>query len=133
MRPGGRAVTEAAARRVTKLLRERVGEGLRTVVTVGSDDFEVHYLRDDLAQEYSRETFAAVVDTFRLEQPQLSPGTGTLPVGERRAVVHYHEEAFVVQLPVAADESVLVSLTPDAGRDLLTFLETCRRLVQEAA
>lgn len=72
-----------------------------------------------------------MVDTFRLEDPFLSPGIESRPVGERRGIVHYHENAFVIQFPVSASESILISLSPDAGRDLMDFLETCRQKVVE--
>lgn len=37
------------------------------------DGFKVSYLDDDLTQRDSRDTFAEVTDTFRLEQPFVNP------------------------------------------------------------
>lgn len=118
-----------AAERITDYLQDRVGGGLRTVVIVGEDGWEVCHLRRDLREEYTEETYDEVVGTFRLEHPFLAPETESRPVGKRHAIVHYHEHAFVVQFPLSETESILVSLTPETGRNLLRFIENCRRLI----
>lgn len=118
-----------SAQRATEYVTDRVGDGLRTVVVVEEDGMEIEYLRDDLKREYSEESFADVVDTFRLEQPFMSPDLESRPVGERRAIVHYHENAFVLQFPLSPSESILISLTPESGRNLLSFIEKCHQLI----
>lgn len=120
-----------AAERVTDYLEDKIGEGLRTVVIVEPDDFEISYLDEALKRRYSQDSFSQVVDTFRLERPFLDPDIDDLPVGERRAIVHYHENAFVLQFPFSETETILISVTREVGRDLLGFIETCRQLVQE--
>lgn len=115
-----------AARRVTEFLHDRIGTDLRTVVIIREEGHDIHYLREDLQERYDGETYGDVVDTFRLEDPYMSPGIEDRPVGERRGIVHYHEHAFVIQFPVSDGESVLISLSRDSGRNLLQFLETCR-------
>lgn len=127
---GGSMVHEAA-RRVTEYLLDTVGDDLRTVTIVRPDDFDVTYLSDALKREYSAETFATVVDTFRLNQPLFSPDIEGAPVGERRAILHYHEHAFVLQFPFSATETILISVDRDVGRDLLGFIEDCRQLVRD--
>lgn len=118
-----------AAERVTERLVDEVGNGLRTVVVVRPTGHDVVYLDDGLKRVYTEETFGEVVDTFRLEEPFLSPGIDGRPVGERRAILHYHTNAFVLQFPFSDDETILISVDPDVGRDLLGFIETCRALV----
>lgn len=120
-----------AARQVTEFLHDRIGADLRTVVVIREEGHDIHYLREDLRERYDGETYGDVVDTFRLEDPYMSPGVESQPVGERRGIVHYHEHAFVIQFPVSDAESVLISLSRDSGQNLLEFLETCRRRVVE--
>ena len=122
-------MVQSAAQRLTDHLQNRIEEGLRTVVVIREDGFDVEYLRKDLSGEYTRETFGEVVDRFRLKEPFMAPGIESRPVGERRAIVHYHRNAFVIQIPYSDSESILISLTPDTGRDLLDFVEECRRKV----
>lgn len=119
-----------AARRLTEFLRETVGDGLRTVVIVQPDDYTIHHLRDDLRSRYNETTYQQVVDSFRLNDPFFSPGIEGSPVGTRHAVVHYHENAFVFQFPFSAEETILASVAPEVGQDLLGFIEECRRFVQ---
>lgn len=118
-----------AAERVTDRLVSELGDGLRTVVIVSPSGFDVHHLNEQLRREYSREQFAKVVDTFRLDQPLFSPGIEGEPVGERQAVLHYHENAFVLQLPCSEEDTILISVDPNVGRDLLSFIDSCRDLV----
>ena len=124
-------MARTAAERTAAFVHDRIGEGLRTVVLVNEDDWEVAYLRDDLKAAYGQETYTEVVDAFRLEKGFISPGTTDHPVGERRALVHYHENAFVLQFPFSQTETILVSVTNDAGRDLMGFIETVRQVVHE--
>lgn len=120
-------MTDTGINRITEYVRDRAGDGLRTVVTVREDGWELQYLRSDLKAEYAEEEYTKVVNTFRFKNPFLSPGTEHHPVGKRRAIVHYHENAIVLQFPLEEYDSLLVSLTPAAGRDLLTFIEECRQ------
>lgn len=86
-------------------------------------------LRDVVQNQYSQEAFSAVVDSFRLDEPFLNPGTHERPVGERKAIDHYHNKAYVLQFPFSEWDSILVSLEREAGRDLLEFIEECRKRV----
>ena len=122
-------MVKAAAERVTEYLRDLVDDDLRAVVIVAEDDYELHHLAPDLRAKYSKDTFGKVVETFQLKQPLFSPDIREYPIGERRAVVHYHEHAFVLQFPYSAERTILISVTREVGRDLLGFIEECRKLV----
>lgn len=124
-------MVEDAAHRLTEHVLEQAGDGLRTVIVVADSGFEVSYLRDDLQATYTKEGFAEVVDAFRLENPFHSPGLTHQPVGERRALVHYHENACIIQIPYSETETILISLSREAGRDLVGFIESCRNIVIE--
>lgn len=117
-----------AAREVTEFVRGEVGSGVRTVAILGDGGWETTYLRQELQAADSEESYSKVVDFYDLDEPLSSPGIDE-PVGERRAIVHLHENAFVIQLPFSETETVLVSLSRDAGRNLLGFIEHCRELV----
>jgi hypothetical protein len=122
-------MVEATAVNLSNYLEDRVGNSLRTVVVVREKGFDIIHINDEVRKEYSQETFSEVVDTFRLEKPFLDPGTHERPIGERKALVHYHDKAFVIQFPFSERESILVSLNQETGRDLLEFIEECRKRV----
>lgn len=122
-------MVEDAAKRVTTFLLERVDDGLRTVVIIEDTTYEIVYLNEELREQYTPATFREVVDSFRLENPLFNPGIEDKPIGERRAIVHYHANAFVLQFPYSETESILISVHPDIGRDLLGFIDECRTYV----
>jgi hypothetical protein len=124
-------MVKETAKHLTEYVSDLVGDGLRTVVIVTEDDHNIHYLSDELQREYTNETYKAVVDTFRLDDPFLSDELAGTPVGERRALIDYHENACVIQLPFSESETVLISVSRDAGRDLIEFIESCRKIVRE--
>lgn len=124
-------MVEDAAERLSEYVYDRVGDGLRTVVIIREDDYKVHYLSDKLKRRYTQEAYTEVVDTFRLENPFLSPGLSGKPVGERRALIDYHENACVVQFPYSESETILLSVSREAGRNLIEFVESCREIVRD--
>ncbi|WP_435195050.1 hypothetical protein [Natronomonas sp. EA1] len=119
--------------RLTGYLLNEAGDGLRTVVVIHEDGYDTHYLRHDLRGEYTEDRFSEVVETFRDTSPSEAPDIEGTPIGTRRAVVTYHENAFVLQFPVSDSDSVLISLTADAGRDLLDFIESCQQITRADA
>lgn len=100
------------------------------MVVVHEDGLNVIHLREDSQREYTTERFAEVVDTFRIEEPLFSPGIEEDPVGERRALLPYHENACVLQLPYSNSVTILVSMGREAGRDLVEFVESCREILR---
>lgn len=124
-------MVEETAELLTEYVYDRVGDGLRTVVIVREDDYEITYLEDHLRQEYTKAEYTQVVDAFRLDDPFLSPGLSGKPVGERRALIDYHENACVIQFPYSATETILLSVSREAGQSLIEFIESCREIVRE--
>jgi hypothetical protein len=124
-------MVEETAELLTEYVYDRVGDGLRTVVIIREDDYEITYLKDDLRQQYTEEEYTQVVDAFRLENPFQSPGLAGKPVGERRALIDYHENACVIQFPYSETETILLSVSREAGQSLIEFVESCREIVRE--
>ena len=124
-------MVEETAQILAEYVYDLAGDGLRTVVIVTKDDHEIQYLRDDLKQNYTREGYTEVVDTFRLKNPFLSPDLAGKPIGERRAIINYHESACVIQLPFSESETILISVSRETAKDLIEFIESCREIVRE--
>lgn len=122
---------DGTAKLITEYVHGRAGSGLRAVVTIRNENHEIHYLSDGLKRDYSKETYAEVVDAFRLEEPFHSPGLTGKPIGERRALIDYHENACVIQLPYSGSKTILISVSREAARDLIEFIEACRNIVRD--
>jgi len=121
---------EDAAHRITTYLREQIDDGLRTVVVLRPDRWAGIYLRSDLQETYDGGSYEDVLDTFR-DGETFAFDDEIGEIGQRRALVHYYEEAFVFLFPFDDDEVILVSVEADAGRELLMFIETCRRQIYD--
>ena len=124
-------MVEETAERLTEYVYGRVGDGLRTVVIIRADDYEITYLDDHLRQQYTKAEYTQVVDAFRLDNPFLTPGLSGKPIGERRALIDYHENACVIQFPYSSTETILLSVSREAGQSLIEFVEACREIVRE--
>lgn len=122
-------MVEQTAKTLTGYLRNQVNGYLRMVLIVRESSYDVQYLRDDLRDEYTSETFERVVDFFRFDDPLTNPNLESEPIGERQAVVYCHKNAILIQFPFSETESILVGLSREAGTDLLGFLENCRERV----
>ncbi|WP_136717942.1 hypothetical protein [Halorientalis salina] len=120
------------ARRVTDHVLDQVGDELRTTAVLTPDDWEVVYLRDDLSEQYAPDEYEQALTAFRATTEVDQPAVETLPIGERRAVVHYHEHAFVLQFPYQPGKTVIVSVEPAVGSSLGSFIDECRELVDDA-
>ena len=117
-------VTSDSAVRLAEFAHRELGESLRTVVVVTEARFDPLYLREDLAETYTEETFSAVVQAFRAVPDDSLEGQS--PLGERHSVVHYYENAFVFQFDTADRDSVLLSVQSDVGTGLGAFIDDCR-------
>ncbi|ELZ60192.1 MULTISPECIES: hypothetical protein [unclassified Haloferax] len=117
------------AHRLAGYLSRRIGDGLRTVVIADDGGYGLEYIRDDLSERYTERTLTAAVTDLQVETSLSSPSSDSSPAGERRAVVYYYENAFVLQFPFSEAERIIISIGTDAGADLLRFIEDCRRIV----
>jgi hypothetical protein len=121
-------MVQEAAERVAEYAHDRCGSGLRTVAYLADDEWTCVYLRDDLQDTYTEETYAEAVERFRTDHVEPPVETDSLPVGRRHSVVYHHDNAFIIRLFVGAGENILVSVDPDTGRSLLMFIDECRQL-----
>lgn len=119
-----------AARRLERFVKETVGDDLRTVVLITEDGWEGIYLREDLKQNYSKSVYEETVELFRPTEDTRFSSDVTLPLGTRHASIFHHEEAFVMRFRYDWNEHILVSVSPEAGHDLLDFLGDCRTIIQ---
>lgn len=108
-------------------VRDRIGSSLRTTAVLYEEGCELIYLRDDLQEQYDPAEYERVTDSFRTDIDAGGQGTESAPVGEKQALVHAHEEAFVFQFPHVDCHSILMSVEPDVGSRLRSFLDACQQ------
>lgn len=115
-----------ATARLTRYARDQLQGSLRTVAIIYDGGFEVLYLRDDLKDQYTPATYGDIVEVFRKIPTADWTGPGEAPMGKRNSVVHCYENAFVFQFNISGCHSVLMSVEPDVGTKLRTFIDDCQ-------
>jgi hypothetical protein len=108
---------------------DQVGEALRTVTVLYEDDCSIVFLRDDLEASYDLEQYERVAASFRTDLGVEEHLSGESPVGRKRALVHYHDRAYVFQFPHEDCHSILLSVDPTVGTQLSSFITECRQFI----
>lgn len=105
--------------------REQVGDSLRTVSVLYENDCEVVYLRKNLQGTYNPDQYKRVAGSFRIDIGEEIHRSGNSPVGNKNCIIHYHENAYVFQFPHDGCHSILLSVEPEVGSRLKSFIEGC--------
>jgi hypothetical protein len=113
----GETTSLQAADEVVVYCRETVGNRLRTVTRYSLDDFDSLYLRDGILEELefedgeSREMFRIPVFQLHRKLWEISYFSNTLDDPE--AGVFSFGDVAIVQIPIAEEEGIIVSLESD--------------------
>ncbi|UIO99428.1 hypothetical protein Hbl1158_12980 [Halobaculum sp. CBA1158] len=110
-------------------LREEVGDALRAVGTYDDGGYDVHYLRDAVAEQLGEEGLDAIRENAvfdSLERDYYERIFAT--AGRYEATVRQFEEAFVVEVPTddAGPGGLLVSLDREYAGSIRDVIEVCR-------
>lgn len=116
-------------RQLVEYAREQIDDALRTVVILYKDDCEVVYLRDDIRQTYTPDSYKQVAESFQIDLNTEIHERSSSQIGEKAAVIHYHEGAYVFQFPCDDCHSILLSVEPQVGTQLKSFIEGCQKQI----
>jgi hypothetical protein len=105
-------------------VKEQADEYLRAVALYDDSGFEVLYRRDDLAESRVTNRVLMVYDNITWDW---NPDDSSLSkeLGAIQATLQVREEAIIIQLVTGDTEGYLISLKPEAARNLTTFLKKC--------
>lgn len=104
-------------------LEETAGEYLRGVVWYEDDEYEIHYIRDDLRTRRLRSEVDKMID--RLRRESRSGERRSFSLGEVNGIVRSFEEAMVMHFPSTQGRGTVVTLEPEVARQLNTFIGSC--------
>ncbi|WP_134671837.1 hypothetical protein [Halorussus marinus] len=116
----------ATGERLAGYATDQLGDALRTVFVLFEDDWKPIYIRDDIRQTYTEDRYERVAESFRID---FEAGVHERPeteIGSKAAIVHYHDNAYVFQFPHEQCHSVLLSVEPEVGSKLSSFIDGCR-------
>lgn len=114
------------AQRIVEYCRDVAGDSLRAVFEYGDGGPSLRYAAD-AAIEFPEDAAALCHTARQTHDALVAAGASSASLESPTASVHAFEGALVVQLPVAEDRGCLVVLDPEAGRNLVDFVEGCRR------
>ncbi|WP_134670907.1 DUF7522 family protein [Halorussus marinus] len=120
----------AAAESLTEFLRERVGDHLRSVVHYTADDWQVVYLRDDVADRYADGEIERAVDDVRLEGLGKPHQESLYDHGELNCTVKCFENAVEMHFAHDANTGTAVALDAEVFAVHNTFIGRCRELME---
>lgn len=105
-------------------VRRQAGESLRAVAIYDDSSFEVLHRREDLAEHIVSGRVRMVYDNITWDW---NPDDDDLSeeLGATQATLQVREEAIIIQLVTSETGGYLISLAPDAARNLTTFLTNC--------
>ncbi|MFC7166656.1 hypothetical protein [Halospeciosus flavus] len=109
-------------------LQRRAGNTLRIVVTYDADGFDLEYVRDDL----DRATVDATVSDIHARltsKPAPSEDECAEHLGRRYVSLQLREEAVVLNFPTDPNAGRVVTLEPEAARQLTGFVAECSKRV----
>ncbi|GGN06014.1 DUF7522 family protein [Halarchaeum nitratireducens] len=106
-------------------LRERVGDDLRSVVVYTESDYEIRYLRDDVAADYDEEGIERGVEEMRFKSFEAAYVDDVFREhhGELRCNVTYFADAVELHFPVSETTGVSIAVDADYFAQQDSFIE----------
>lgn len=109
-------------------LEDRAGDMHRGTARYDGESPDVLYLRDDLREQQIQSEIDRVLNRVRPEAT--SKEEQSFPFGGLYATVRVFEEATVLHFPTGSDRGIVVSLEPDSGQELNTFVGQCLQQIE---
>ena len=116
-------MSETGDAELVSYLKETAGDYLRGIVWYDGDEYEIRYIRDDLRTRRLQSDVDKMIDRLRGESR--SRERRSFPFGEVNGTVRSFEEAMVMHFPSTQGRGTVVTLDPDAARQLNTFIGSC--------
>ncbi|MFC4553582.1 MULTISPECIES: hypothetical protein [Halorussus] len=116
-------MTEESYHQLISYLKSETGELLRGVITYDSDEYEIHYIRDDIRTQHLKNDVNKIIKRLRRESRPSEHRS--FPFGELNGIVRSFENAMVMHFPDTQGRGTVVTLEPEVARQLNTFLGNC--------
>ena len=110
-------------REPTEFAKHRTGDYLLGVARYDKTTFDVVFLRDDVRKERIQSQIDRMLD--RLQPEATAAEERAFPFGDLHVTVRRFDEAIIMHFPTGNKRGVVMSLEPEATRDLNTFTTEC--------
>jgi hypothetical protein len=115
---------QESANRLVEFLEGQADEYLRGAIHYSTDGYESLYMRDDIAGLYSDEGMEDLCEYYR-EQSQVQTSEEPFALGNCHCNVSFYDEAILLHFSQGDDIGTVVTLDPEAGRDIVGFITNC--------
>jgi hypothetical protein len=105
-------------------LRDQAGEYLRAAIHYTDDDYELLYLRDDLDDVEADATTDEFVAYYRQKSREQEPER-PFDLGHDHCTVSIYDEAILFHFTQDENVGTVITLSPEAGRDIIEFTTNC--------
>ncbi|MFC7131597.1 MULTISPECIES: DUF7522 family protein [Salinibaculum] len=116
---------------ITRFVRRKSGETLRSVAYVTADGYEFSYVRDDVREQYSGEMVDAIFDDLADEALEARSEESQYQLGALGCVVRCFAEGIVLNFPREEKPNLVLSMDPAAAARLHSFVGDCHRRLSD--
>lgn len=109
---------------LVQYLRGEAGDYLRAALHYSEDNYEVLHVRDDVDARYTDEELGEFVEYYRGKRRQLAPDR-PFELGNDHCTVSVYDEAILFHFTQGTGVGTIVTLSPEAGRDIVQFITAC--------
>ncbi|WP_435195394.1 DUF7522 family protein [Natronomonas sp. EA1] len=111
-----------ASESLARFFKEEAGEDLRLVAHYTDRSVEFVYLREDLESTYDERDFQRTFDVHRQDRIAARKQSEVIDAGEHHCTLRVYDDAIVFNVAQTDDIGTIVSVNPDVGKTLLTFI-----------
>lgn len=115
----------SASRQLVEFLQDQAGSALRSAAHYDTDGYEFLYLRDDVADQYTKDELRVVFETLSNEHATATEQQQVLHLGQHCCSVQVYDEGIMLNFAQTDTVRTLITLDPEAGRNLMTFIKNC--------
>ena len=111
--------------RLAEFLHERVGDGLRSVIYYDPDDYEVVYLREDVAGEYTESRIEDIITDLWADSYEQGVREDLRRHGRLNATTWVFEDAIEMHFVADERQGIAVALDTETFLAQNTFVARC--------
>lgn len=118
---------------IAAFFRQETGQALRLVAHYDDESSDIVYLRDDLEETYDDSDFRETFQTHRADRAAAAGQSETIEAGTQHCTLRVYDSAIVFNFCQTDNVGTIVSVNPNVGRNLLTFVtRSLQKLAEES-
>jgi len=113
---------------LVEFLERQAGDHLRGVIQYSENDYSSLYMRTDIDDLYPDEKMEDLCDYYR-KQSTVQNAEEPFSLGNCHCNVSVYDDAILCHFAQGDDIGTVITLEPEAGRDIVGFITECLKLL----